>query len=1612
MTKAKVQAEIELSTANAEKGFAKVASSAEKMSSAVKKSGKEAGDGLSGVGDGGDKASAKVDRATNSMIASIQRATVAYESGGRSTAKYYEAIANQKGISVDALRPYLSQLEQVSKTQVNTGVSAKQMANNLRGVPAQFTDIAVSLQGGQAPLTVFLQQGGQLKDMFGGIGPAAKALGGYVAGLINPFTLSAAAVGGLAYAFNEASNEQIAFQKSLVLTGNVIGLTQSQLAGFASSISDTTTTTQGSASSAIATMVNLGKVSGANLQKFTEAALKMESVLGTSVEDTAKKYADLAKSPIEASIKLNEQYNYLQAATLQRIISLQQQGKLEEAGAVAQEAYSSAFKKRAEEIQANLGLVSGAWAEIKNAASEGWDAILGVGRKIDNLTRDASPEEQLNKLLAEKRSLIKAQREAGGASTYYGSGYNDDIKSVNDQIKVLAKLGEQQAQNRAQTQADTITKAANVEVTKELLALRTKEEKLNDRKAAFLVQAKLAGTKQSVIDEALKAMEGEIKVTEKKIASLSKEENAYKSFMATVAGKIALSNAELESEGKLTDGQKLRVKFTNDLVSGKIKATEAEKEYARQLFSQLDANSALAKFDADKIARTKTIIEGIQKQWEETNKLTNAMQAYADSVEQANASAQFEATLIGKTDSARKLAIEKFKIEYELRKKIKEINESGVYEADKPALIKSAEDAAGKQVKTVEIKINTEEIDKAQKRLNAFLDPTKAQTFGDALKGAFGSAGDALGKLASQLQAYGIKEAEIAQAKEDAIKSANGDSVQLSKLSLQIAEKETMYRMGAFGDLTGAAAEFFDKQSKGYEIMSGISKAFHAAEIALQLESIAPKLASGAAAMFGQSGWGGFAGVAAMGAVMAGFGISSKSSSGAGMGAADMQKMQGTGSVFGNADAKSESISKSIDELSKTSNRLLPVNQSMLAALKSIESSMTGFTNLLARDQGVANGGNFGVKEGQISKYGASSDLISGAATHITKALFGPGLGDKIASMINNLWGKTTQKVTDSGVSFGGSLQALEAGKGFNQYASVDTTKSSWFGLKKSTTNSQLSQSLSDELSSQLGLVFGGMSDALKEANKLLGGNAAEIEATFASLVLSTEKISLKGLSGDALTQALNGVISKSLDEMAQAVFPQYDKFRELGEGYAQTVLRVANTFGTANQLFDEVGLALFKVGDAGVAAAMNFTKLVGGLENLQSLTSSYYENFFSEEERTANTIKALTAEFEKQNLVLPETKEGYRAIVEELARTGTPEQLSSILKLNDAFAGIASIAEEAAKSLVAERANLQQQLAELTQSASQQIAAQRAAIAESNRDVFDQIQAATLKKAVGDQGSGLQAELDNLTLTDDEKLKRQRDSLYEVNKAIFDQIQAEKAKIAALEASKLAAQEAERAEKERQSAQQAAFDAQYQAAKQIQEAWQAAADSIVDEVKRIRGIIDESQGTSLVKAQSQFAITTAQARSGDIDAAKLLPSLSKNLLDLTKENATSSLDLILAQARTAQSLEETLKLVQANRGGGLQLPTANTASYTPQQFSGQAISNEIIMPAAYGPANSVGNNDQLVQVLRSEIAELRTVVSSLLTATENGNTNTADIKKTLNLVTEGGRAMQTEAYS
>ncbi|WP_236202456.1 phage tail tape measure protein [Pseudomonas carnis] len=323
-------------------------------------------------------------------------------------------LAQQKklGLEPEVFSAYQGKIRQTRESLTRfddsltrTGNTAKQTAAALRGVPAQFTDIFVSLQGGQAPLTVLLQQGGQLKDMFGGIAPAAKALGGYVLGLINPFTLAAAAVAALALAYYKGSEEADTYNKAIIFTGNAAGTSASQLAAMAQQVSSTIGTT-GAAAEVLAKLAGNGKIASGSFEQITEAALQMERATGRSIDETVAEFAKIAKDPVAAAKELNDQYHFLTASVYAQIVALKQQGDTVGAANLLTDTYASTIATRTGQITQNLGLIERGWNHIRDAAKAALDVPLSIGR-----------EKGLSDQLADERAKLAAlEKKSGGNS--------------------------------------------------------------------------------------------------------------------------------------------------------------------------------------------------------------------------------------------------------------------------------------------------------------------------------------------------------------------------------------------------------------------------------------------------------------------------------------------------------------------------------------------------------------------------------------------------------------------------------------------------------------------------------------------------------------------------------------------------------------------------------------------------------------------------------------------------------------------------------------------------------------------------------------------------------------------------------------------------------------------------------------------------------------------------------------------------------------------------------------------------------------------------------------------------------------------------------------------
>jgi len=376
------------------------------------------------------------------------------------------------------------------------GLTAKQTTAALRQVPAQMTDIFVSLQGGQAPLTVLLQQGGQLKDVFGGIGPAARALGGYVVGLINPFTLAAAAAAALAVAYNQGSKEADAYAKALILTSNAAGSNVNQLTAMSRAIAEVTGT-QSQAADAVAQFAANGNIAATSIERFARVAVQLERTAGQAVGETVKQFSELGKEPLQASIKLNETTRFLTTSLYQQIKALEDQGRTAEAAAAAQRGFADAMESRTGQLEARLGSIERAWRAVKDSAAEAWSAMLNVGRA-------GTLDERLEQARSDLQTLEAANQAArtrGGTPTEAFQARLEQqrqlIYGLTESTRLEAKASALQADGVRQTKArigfDEIARRNQQDKT----ALLTKEIELIKN------AGKAAGASQAEIDKAI-----------------------------------------------------------------------------------------------------------------------------------------------------------------------------------------------------------------------------------------------------------------------------------------------------------------------------------------------------------------------------------------------------------------------------------------------------------------------------------------------------------------------------------------------------------------------------------------------------------------------------------------------------------------------------------------------------------------------------------------------------------------------------------------------------------------------------------------------------------------------------------------------------------------------------------------------------------------------------------------------------------------------------------------------------------------------------------------------------------------------------------------------------
>ncbi|EEZ9368391.1 phage tail tape measure protein [Escherichia coli] len=259
------------------------------------------------------------------------------------------------------------------------GISVGQYKAAMRTLPAQFTDIATQLAGGQNPWLILLQQGGQVKDSFGGMIPMFRGLAGAITLPMVGVTSLAVATGALAYAWYQGDSTLSAFNKTLVLSGNQSGLTADRMltlsrAGQAAGL------TFNQARESLAALVNAGVRGGEQFDAINQSVARFASASGVEVDKVAEAFGKLTTDPTSGLMAMARQFRNVTAEQIAYVAQLQRSG--DEAGALqaANDIATKGFDEQTRRLKENMGTLE-TWADKTGKAFKSmWDAILDIGR--------------------------------------------------------------------------------------------------------------------------------------------------------------------------------------------------------------------------------------------------------------------------------------------------------------------------------------------------------------------------------------------------------------------------------------------------------------------------------------------------------------------------------------------------------------------------------------------------------------------------------------------------------------------------------------------------------------------------------------------------------------------------------------------------------------------------------------------------------------------------------------------------------------------------------------------------------------------------------------------------------------------------------------------------------------------------------------------------------------------------------------------------------------------------------------------------------------------------------------------------------------------------------
>lgn len=1138
-------------------------------------------------------------------------------------------------------------------------------------------------------------------------GVLSAGVGGVSVGLlatVGAAAAAAAAIGVVVYGYIEGSKEADAYRQTIIQTGNSAGVTTGILAAMAETVGASTGKI-GLAADALNQLAGDGKIARASFEEIASAAIATQTATGKAVSETVAEFSKIADDPVAAAKKLNDQYNFLTASVYQQIVALKEQDKEQEAATLLTDKYAEVVKSRASEVIKDLGYVESAWKAVKAVTSGAIDDVKNFGREQTIQSQIAQLDKQLDSMKSIEASAqkqiglddeqLKKYREMAGYDAEKVKSWTVQKGFLQGQLDTQQAISAAQG-NYAEQQRKSIDALSSIH--KDYLAGLDKEAQKKkkiedlDRNREDALKGKNVNVAQinKEYDVALKDINEKFKEKVSPgavdLTGFNDAENKLKSLVASYENSFRILDAQERAGLISADDYALQKGALLEKEKGDVESAYQAEIAALQAVSDKSSTTGAQRIGVDqKIADARQkMVDALKKLDADQEILSQqtsarnardqaALKAFSQNVQDSLSLAQQgldnQLAGIGLGSEARQRLQDDLKIRQDYQKQVERLSRDYANIVN-PSL--GQKDNYNKETQILK--------DALEQRLSAQRDYySKLQGFqADWTNGARAALQDYIveaGNIAGQTEhlfsdaLHGVEDVfvDLATTGKLSFKSL-ADSI-IADLARIIAK--TLIVQPLISALFGGGGG-----GGGVAALGGLAAIFGSSGSSGSSSSTSGGTSIGSLANSASSAYSIVTGVGP--AASAGY------SSGGVVGA-----VKGVASYYGNI------TSSAVSSIAGSASQIAAALSGQTAAYGATQGAYTGsaYASWVASQgasQGAASAGGsaaggaalwplavimgmyqsgklydaglrYDKDEIEGSKLSKVGDSLGTAGLDRKLAFESIGLADKVASKLFGgkigamLSGSTFAMSVESMISsklFGTGYQTKDSGLSL-QATNGDLVAQSYQDQKKKggllsgkTKKRTIYGDLDEDQETQLQGLYAATQLGVIDLVKQIGVTVED--GAFDAMKVAEMKISTQGKTEEEIQTAVSSWFSYASDVMVATLDKGVGGF-----GYSFTELaRRINVFTGFNAQLDVIGVKMFKLSAESMELSNALVEAAGGTDAMTANINTYYDKFFSDTEKTTQSLAAVRKQFADMNVTLPETRAGYRDMVSAIDLT------------------------------------------------------------------------------------------------------------------------------------------------------------------------------------------------------------------------------------------------------------------------------------------------------------------------------------------------------------------------